>query len=141
MTATGTGTPSLPPSPGEIARRLAPLCRAYGITRLELYGSVARGEARPGSDVDLVVTLAKPLGWDYFTLDARLGEALGVLAGINFAGMLFTTLIPETKGKSLEELNGEDVLPLTYAAGGSVTQGDVPAPAPATQALGPVTQV
>jgi hypothetical protein len=44
--------------------------------------------------------------------------------------MLFTVLIPETKGKSLEELNGEDVLPLT------VPQADVPAPAPATQAMG-----
>ncbi len=27
------------------------------------------------------------------------------------AGMWFTLLIPETKGKSLEELNGEDALP------------------------------
>ena len=78
MNAIGTGAPVLPPPPGEIARRLAPLCRAYGITRLELYGSVARGEAGPGSDVDLVVTLAKPLGWDFFTLDARMGEVLGV---------------------------------------------------------------
>jgi hypothetical protein len=49
--------------------------------------------------------------------------------------MLFTVLIPETKGKSLEELNGEDVLPLTYAAA-DVPQADVPAPAPATQATG-----
>ena len=47
--------------------------------------------------------------------------------------MLFTTLIPETKGKSLEELNGEDVLPLTHAA--ELEQVDVPAPAPATQQL------
>ena len=56
-----------------------------------------------------------------------------MLAAINFAGMLFTTLIPETKGKSLEELNGEDVLPLTCAA--ADVHADVPAPAPATQAL------
>jgi len=33
--------------------------------------------------------------------------ALGILAGINFLGMLFTFLVPETKGKTLEELNGE----------------------------------
>ena len=31
--------------------------------------------------------------------------ALGLLAGINFLGILFTFLIPETAGKSLEELN------------------------------------
>lgn len=33
--------------------------------------------------------------------------SLGILAATNFAGMLFTFLIPETKLKSLEELNGE----------------------------------
>jgi len=31
--------------------------------------------------------------------------ALGILAGTNFLGMLFTFLLPETMGKSLEELN------------------------------------
>jgi predicted nucleotidyltransferase len=73
-----TGAPALPPPPGEIARRLTPLCRTFGITRLEIYGSVARGEAKPGSDVDLVVTLTKPLGWDYFTLDEKMSDVLGV---------------------------------------------------------------
>jgi len=33
--------------------------------------------------------------------------ALGILAGTNFLGMLFTLLVPETMGKTLEELNGE----------------------------------
>jgi len=32
--------------------------------------------------------------------------ALGILAATNFLGLLFTFLIPETKGKTLEELNG-----------------------------------
>ena len=33
--------------------------------------------------------------------------ALGILAGTNFLGMIFTLLVPETMGKTLEELNGE----------------------------------
>ena len=33
--------------------------------------------------------------------------ALGILAAINFCGLLTTFMIPETMGKSLEELNGE----------------------------------
>ena len=70
--------PVLPPPPDEIARRLAPLCRAHGITRLEIFGSVARGAAQPGSDVDLVATFTKSLGWDYFTLDEKMGEVLGI---------------------------------------------------------------
>ena len=39
------------------ASRLAELCRRYGIARLEVFGSVARGEQRPDSDVDLLYTL------------------------------------------------------------------------------------
>ena len=33
--------------------------------------------------------------------------SLGILAGTNFLGMLFTFLVPETNGKTLEQLNGE----------------------------------
>jgi PHS family inorganic phosphate transporter-like MFS transporter len=36
-----------------------------------------------------------------------LRQALGVLAAINFVGVCFTFLIPETKGRTLEEINGE----------------------------------
>jgi PHS family inorganic phosphate transporter-like MFS transporter len=35
-------------------------------------------------------------------------NSLLVLGGINFLGMLFTFLVPESKGKSLEELTGEE---------------------------------
>jgi predicted nucleotidyltransferase len=36
--------------------RLAEICRRYHVTRLELFGSRARGEARADSDVDLMVS-------------------------------------------------------------------------------------
>lgn len=35
--------------------RLAELCQRWKIRELSLFGSVARGEARPDSDVDLLV--------------------------------------------------------------------------------------
>ena len=37
-----------------MAPQLAELCRKYGIAELSVFGSVARGEAQPGSDVDLL---------------------------------------------------------------------------------------
>jgi PHS family inorganic phosphate transporter-like MFS transporter len=37
-----------------------------------------------------------------------LASALGLLAAINFVGLLFTYFIPETKGVTLESLNGEE---------------------------------
>lgn len=36
--------------------RLAELCRRYHVATLELFGSRAKGTARPDSDVDLLVT-------------------------------------------------------------------------------------
>ncbi len=36
--------------------RFADLCRRYHVQKLELFGSRARGSARPDSDVDLLVT-------------------------------------------------------------------------------------
>jgi len=41
----------------ELRQRLRPFCEKHPIRRLEVFGSVARGQAAPGSDVDLLVTL------------------------------------------------------------------------------------
>ena len=35
--------------------RLSELCRRYGVKELSAFGSVVRGEAGPGSDLDLLV--------------------------------------------------------------------------------------
>jgi uncharacterized protein len=35
--------------------KLAELCRQYGVRELSLFGSAARGEMRPGSDIDIMV--------------------------------------------------------------------------------------
>jgi predicted nucleotidyltransferase len=51
-----------------------------GIEHVAVFGSTARGEARPGSDLDLAIRLRPDirLGWDYFTLDERVAVLLGV---------------------------------------------------------------
>jgi hypothetical protein len=36
-------------------RRLAETCRHYGVRELSVFGSAARGEDRPDSDIDLLV--------------------------------------------------------------------------------------
>jgi predicted nucleotidyltransferase len=36
--------------------RLAELCEEYGVERLEAFGSFVRGDAAPGSDLDILVT-------------------------------------------------------------------------------------
>ena len=54
-------------------RRMKPdLAMRFGVLRLAVFGSYARDEARPESDVDIVVELAKP---DLFAL-VHIKEAL-----------------------------------------------------------------
>ena len=55
-----------------------------GIEHVALFGSTARDEARGDSDLDLAVRLRPDmrLGWDFFTLDERVGTLLGVAVDI-----------------------------------------------------------
>lgn len=67
-----------PPPPAAIAELLAAYCRQAGITRLEAFGSTARGEARRGSDVDLLATFAGNPGLSFFTMEDEMAAILGV---------------------------------------------------------------
>ena len=61
------------------AERLRELCRRYGVARLEVFGSVSRGEAEPDSDVDVLYELepGARLGWDIEKLADELSALLG----------------------------------------------------------------
>lgn len=56
---------------------LKPWLAAEGISRVRLFGSHARNEAGPDSDIDLLVELSRPLGLQFFALEAALSERLG----------------------------------------------------------------
>ena len=49
-----------------------------GVRSLDLFGSVARGEASTDSDVDLLVEFNRPIGlFHFFRVQQRLEEILG----------------------------------------------------------------
>ena len=51
---------------------------SFGVKSLALFGSVARGEARPDSDVDLLVEFDRPVGlFGLVALQQRLEQLLG----------------------------------------------------------------
>ncbi|MGQ0481643.1 MAG: nucleotidyltransferase family protein [Pseudonocardia sp.] len=60
-------------------RRLAALCDRYGVSALHVFGSAARGEDRPGSDIDLMYELRSDarLGWEIDDLADQLSELFG----------------------------------------------------------------
>jgi hypothetical protein len=47
---------TVPPSVAEMGAMFRPFCQEHRIRRLEVFGSVARGQGTEGSDVDLLVT-------------------------------------------------------------------------------------
>jgi predicted nucleotidyltransferase len=61
------------------AGRLADLCRRYHVAKLELFGSRAKGTARPDSDVDLLVTFeeGRTPGFAFMTLCDELADCFG----------------------------------------------------------------
>jgi predicted nucleotidyltransferase len=59
--------------------RLREVCERYGVVRLEIFGSLARGTAGAESDIDLLYTLAPGarLGWAIEDLSQELAAVLG----------------------------------------------------------------
>ena len=70
---------SLPDDLGLDQRRLADICQRYGVARLLVFGSVARGAASSTSDVDVLyeLTPGTRLGWEIENLADDLTEVFG----------------------------------------------------------------
>jgi len=76
---TQVGTPPRILNPAD-EHRLAELCLRNRIRWLAIFGSLARGEARPDSDVDLLVEFLPGTELSYFDL-ARISDELRPLFG------------------------------------------------------------
>lgn len=59
--------------------RIAEICRRYGVARLDVFGSVGRGQQRPDSDIDVLYDLVPGgrLGWEIEDLADELSAVLG----------------------------------------------------------------
>ena len=76
------------------------LAAQYGARRVRLFGSVARGEARPESDVDFLVDLEP--GRSLFDLGGLL-MALEALLGCNVDVVTTNGLRPRIRARVLQE--------------------------------------
>lgn len=61
----------------EIADKVRPIAEAYGIDKVYLFGSYARGEATENSDIDYYVEFSKPLGLRYCSFFSDIEESVG----------------------------------------------------------------
>ncbi len=84
----------------EIKEKAIPLMQPYGVTRVALFGSYARGEAGPESDVDILVEFPRGTSlFDLADLQIKLETALGKKIDL----VTYNSLHPLLKDRILAE--------------------------------------
>jgi predicted nucleotidyltransferase len=67
----------------DLLRAVRPqLAREFGITRLAIFGSYARGDQREDSDVDVLVEIDPSIGMRFVDLAERIEALLGVRSDV-----------------------------------------------------------
>ena len=63
--------------PREVKETILQNLKPHGVRRIAVFGSYARGEAGPGSDIDILVRFAKPKSlFDLIRIEEELEQAL-----------------------------------------------------------------
>jgi uncharacterized protein len=84
----------------EILKARRGALRKLGVRSLSLFGSVARNEARPGSDVDLLLEVERPMGlFGISRIQSYIEQALG---GTEVDLVIKGAILPELKEDILQ---------------------------------------
>jgi len=78
-----------------LKRHRGELADIYGVKSLALFGSVARDESQPSSDIDLLVEFNRPVGlFGLFALQDRLEDLFGCKVDLGTVNSLKPRLRP-----------------------------------------------
>jgi uncharacterized protein len=62
---------------GDIKKKIIPILKKYDIKKASIFGLLARGEQNRTSDVDILVEMGKPLGFEFVGLQMDIEKAIG----------------------------------------------------------------
>ncbi|MCL1829350.1 MAG: nucleotidyltransferase domain-containing protein [Oscillospiraceae bacterium] len=82
----------------EIKNISVPVARKYGVKKLALFGSYARGEQKLNSDIDFLIEKGKIKGWEFFGFINNLEDDLGVHVDVLTYNSLQDSLISDAVG-------------------------------------------
>lgn len=90
------------PTLEEISEKARPVFEKYGVTRARIFGSFARGDARPDSDIDILITAPPTMslfGYMDFKdqLEAELGRSVDVVSEGNINKYFRPYILPDIK--------------------------------------------
>jgi uncharacterized protein len=84
----------------DLRARMEPTLRAYGVIRASVFGSWARGETGPASDVDILVQFEEGRSLlDLVGLEQDLSDELGMKADV----VTFASLHPSLRDQVLQD--------------------------------------
>jgi predicted nucleotidyltransferase len=62
----------------DIKKISVPIAQEYGVKKLALFGSYARGEQKAKSDIDFLIEKGQIQGWEFFGFINKLEDDLGI---------------------------------------------------------------
>jgi len=84
----------------QIKKKIMPILKKYGVRKVALFGSVARGEERKESDIDILVDIEKDIGLlEFVGLKQELEDALGHPVDL----VEYSTIKPRLRDRILSE--------------------------------------
>lgn len=95
--------PSVQAISTDLEEHLPEIQRRYGVARIQVYGSIARGEGEPESDVDLLVTFSRtPTLFEMARLQEDLEDLLEREVDITTPGGLHPRVLAAASADAVE---------------------------------------
>ena len=91
----------------EIAERVTPVAKEYGIDKMYIFGSYARGEATEESDIDFYIEFSKPMGLKFCSFYSDIEESVGKSVDIITKDGLYNPVTMNTNKELIQRIVSE----------------------------------